>query len=306
MDCFSVSKKKDFVLQNPSLNFYLQKEISMPEIKRYLSDKNLNRFGTDFKNLIKLINDSHGEFDLAIRDDYLNIYYKGNSLAKISFLEPDRYKVEIHKKFFKGTSADSQEFYEKVSESHNYVSLILNNKKTPRRFFQKKHINQFCSKIKKVNYGEEIVFEQALITDNLERDDLIIIDRQITDTKLKRKRMDLLALKRVKANRYCFLVIEVKLGNNPELKSDVSTQLNGYLNHIEKHFTDYQVCYEKQFEQKKEIGLINTPSFDKIKIEKPVRGMVVVGGYSKIARNNIDALKQQYPSLMVKQFTYKI
>ena len=278
----------------------------MPEIKRYLSRKNLNRFSTDFKHLIKLINDSNGEFDLAIRANYLNIYYKGNSLANISFREPDGYMVKIHEKFFKDTSADSPGFYEKVTVSNNYVSLILNNKKTPRRFLQKKHINQFCSNIKKVNYGEEIVFEQALITDNLERDDLIIIDRQITDTKLKRKRMDLLALKRIKANRYNFLIIEVKLGNNPELKSDVSTQLNGYLNHIEKHFTDYQVCYEKQFEQKKEIGLINTPSFDKIKIEKPVRGMVVVGGYSKIARNNIDALKQQYPSLMVKQFTYKI
>lgn len=278
----------------------------MPEIKRYLSGKNLKRFETDFNHLIKIVNNSNGELDLAIRANYLNIYYKGNSLAKISFVEPDRYKVEIHKKFFEGTTADSPDFYEKVTESNSYMSLFLSTEKPPRRFLQKKHIDQFCSRIKKVNYGEEIVFEQALITDNLERDDIIIIDRQITDTELKRKRMDLLALKQVKANRYCFLVIEVKLGNNPELKSDVSTQLNGYINHIEKNFKDYQSCYEKQFEQKKKIGLINFTSFESITIEKPVKGMVVVGGYSKIARNNIADLKQQFPNILVKQFIYKL
>lgn len=278
----------------------------MPAIKRYLSDKNLKRFKTDFKNLIKTVNNSNGELDIAIRSNYLNIYYKGNSLAKISFKEPDKYKVEIHKKFFEGTTADAPEFYEKVTESNSYMALILSTEKSPRRFLQKKHIDQFCSRIKKVNYGEEIVFEQALITDNLERDDLIIIDRQIADKELKRKRMDLLALKQVEANRYCFLVIEVKLGNNPELKSDVSIQLNGYINHIEKYFSDYQNCYEKQFEQKRKMGLINFSSFESIKIERPVKGMVVVGGYSKIAQNSIADLKQQFPNLQVKQFEYKL
>ena len=278
----------------------------MPAIKRFLSDKNLKRFVTDYKNLIKIVNDSNGELDIALRDNYLSVYYKGNSLAKISFKEPDKYKVEIHKKFFEGTSADDPEFYEEVTESNSYMSLILSRQKPPRRFLQKKHINQFCGRIKQVNYGEEIVFEQALITDNLEREDLIIIDRQITDKELKRKRMDLLALKQIESNRYHFLVIEVKLGNNPELKSDVNRQLNDYINHIEKYFSDYQNCYEKQFEQKRKMGLINFPSFETIKIERPVKGIVVVGGYSKIAQNSIADLKKQFPNLQVKQFEYKL
>jgi hypothetical protein len=278
----------------------------MPAIKRYLSDKNIERFETNFKHLIEIIKNSNGELDIAIRANYLNIYYKGNSLAKISFKEPDKYKVEIHKKFFKCTSADASEFYEKATKSKSYMALILSKEKPPRRFFQKKHINQFCSRIKKVNYGEEIVFEQALITDNLERDDLIIIDRQISDKGLERKRMDLLALKQVEANQYCFLVIEVKLGNNPELKRDVSKQLDGYIKHIEKYFSDYQNCYEKQFEQKKKMKLIKFPSFESIKIEMPVKGMVVVGGYSKIAQDRIAYLERQFPDLQVKQFEYKL
>jgi hypothetical protein len=69
--------------------------------------------------LVKIVNNSNGELDIAIRVNYLNIYYKGNSLAKISFKEPDKYKLEIHKKFFVGTSADTPKFYEKAAESNN-------------------------------------------------------------------------------------------------------------------------------------------------------------------------------------------
>ena len=41
------------------------------------------------------------DLDLQIRDDYLNIYYKGNSLLKLT-RQHATYKVEIHAKFCKG------------------------------------------------------------------------------------------------------------------------------------------------------------------------------------------------------------
>ena len=280
----------------------------MAGINRVLSKPNLDLFVSDFDNLIKIVNSSQGELDISIRDNYLNIYYKGNSLAKISFKLPDQYKIDIHNKFFKGTNADNPDFFDAKTVSQYYTSLILSPKKPPLRFLQKKHINQFCSKIKKENHGEEIDFEQALITDNLERDDLIIIDRQITDKALSRKRMDLLVLKQTKAKsiKYHFLVIEVKLGNNPELKNDVAMQVDTYVKHIERHFNDYKKCYEMQFKQKKTLGLLNAHSFDSIEIEKPTKGLVVVGGYSKIAHGSISTLKATFPKLEIKQFEYKL
>ena len=45
----------------------------MAVINRVLSQSFLESFKLDFKNLIRIVNDSHGELDLAIRDNYLNL-----------------------------------------------------------------------------------------------------------------------------------------------------------------------------------------------------------------------------------------
>lgn len=64
-------------------------------IKRVLSDEFLASFMRDFRNLIKIVNASMGELDLAIRENYFNLYYKGNSLGNISPLRAGGYKVRI-------------------------------------------------------------------------------------------------------------------------------------------------------------------------------------------------------------------
>lgn len=272
------------------------------EIKRFFSKDNLRRIKRDFKFLVSLIDTSYGEFNFAIRDNYFNIYYKGNSLAKIEPKKDNLYKVSINAKFFDKTNADNPNFYTSKKDSNN---IFLTNKQL-HRFFQRKHLTEFASRIKKVHYGEEIDFEQSLITDNLDREDFIFIDRQVTDNILKRKRLDLLALKQVKENQYKFVVSEVKLGNNPELKSKVASQLDGYVKHITDNFNDYKKCYEKHFEQKRELGLIKKPKFDNIKIIKPVEGIILVGGYSGIAIEQINELKTTYPHIAVRQFTNEI
>jgi hypothetical protein len=271
-------------------------------IKRYFSDENLKRIKRDFKFLINLVNSSLGEFDFEIRDNYFNIYYKGNSLAKVEPKKDDFYKVSINVKFFDKTRADNPIFYTTKKDNNN---IILTNKQL-HRFFQLKHLTEFASRIKKIHYGEEIEFEQSLITDNLNRDDFIFIDRQVTDNKLKRKRMDLLALKQVKGDQFKFLVAEVKLGNNREIENEVVSQLDDYVKHIENNFSDYKKCYEKQFKQKRELGLIKNPAIDSVNIVEPVEGIILIGGYSGIARKQIEELKKAFPHLQIKHFINEI
>lgn len=279
----------------------------MPIIKRYLSDEFLDAFIRDFSKLIKMVKDLQGELDLAIRENYLNVYFKGNSISNISLREPGCYTVKIHKKFFEGTSADNPDYFEEKKMSGDNVIVTLSSQKNVRQFLQKKHLEQFSRRVKKVNYSEELEFEQELITDNRERGDLIIIDRQVTDNQSIGK-LDLLALEQIEAdsNKYRFLVIEVKLGNNPELKKDVAQQLDTYVAHIKKHIGDYQDCYQRQYLQKKRLGLFDESFFDEISISDEVRGLVVVGGYTGIAAQSIKELKEHSPNIEVKLFKNKL
>ena len=114
--------------------------------------------------------------------------------------------------------------------------------------------------------------------------------------------MDLLALKRNSVNGpFHFLVIEVKLGWNPELQGKVGKQLSGYLGHIRSHIRDYIDCYKENYRQKKQLGLLCDRLPDEINIgEEPVEGLVVVGGYSQLAKESLKSLRAQWPHIKVR------
>jgi len=275
-------------------------------INRFFNPVNFKKMKNDFKFLLEMIknDDYRGELDLALRDNYFNLYYKGNSLAKVTFCKGDSYIISINEKFFENTGAAQDKRFSVIERKDGYFEIVL-DKKLLHPFFQKKYINQFISNIREVNNGEEITLEQAIITDNLEREDIIIIDRQIMD-KIFKKRMDLLALHQVKENKneYSFCVIEVKLGNNPELEDKVASQLADYVTHIKKNYDDYKYCYEKQYEQKRELDLIISPKYESIKIVRPVKGLIVVLGYSGIAKGRIAQLKSNHQGVQVEIFKY--
>lgn len=270
-------------------------------IQRYLSESKLQRIKKDFAFLINYIKDEksefRGELDIALRRDRFNIYYKGNSLALIIPVKDDRYSIQISEKFLINPDIDFSEFNIQDKPQRGYHIFSLRGDEV-HPFFQKKHLGRICRRIKEVAYSEEIAFEQSILTDNAGRDDLIIIDRQIQDTSWPRK-MDLLALEKKEGNKYMFKVLEVKLGNNPELEGKVISQLNDYVNHIHKNFHDYIECYERHFRQKKELGLITSINDAGIEIIKPVKGCVVVGGYKSVALSKINALRQKDRNIKV-------
>jgi len=269
-------------------------------ISRYLSQEIFDAVSKDFKFLIDRIIQSGFEYDLQIRDDYVNLYYKGNSLSRIEYKKRKKlYEIKINSKFI--TNLSVREKFKPIKE--NDYLLFLLSKKQLHPFFSLKNLTAMGKNIKKVQFQEELVFEQMLLTDNAERDDLIIIDRQVADRDSSTK-MDLLSLKGNSAGKYQFCVLEVKLGNNPELKNDVFTQLKGYVERITENFQQYKECYEKNVLQKQELGLL--PDGLKINIVKGVLGLVVVGGYSGLAKKSIRELKTRHPHIKVLHIKNKI
>ena len=133
-------------------------------------------------------------------------------------------------------------------------------------------------------------------TDNPPSEKLIIIGRQVAGH-VNRAQIDLLALRRDSVDKpFHFLVIEVKLGRNPELRDKVGRQLNGYVNHVRKYMKDYVTCYKENYRQKKELGLFDTRLPNELEIdegEKTVEGLVVVCGYSQLAEQSLGNLRQK-------------
>ncbi len=272
-------------------------------INRYLDDDSFNRLVDDFQFLPKLINSFKGELEFSLRDKYFNLYFRGNSAARVKFKPNDHYRIEIHNKFFPPSIKEDERFLIKSSGKYQVVETTT---ELLHPLLQKSRLDEIYSKIKKENYSEELIFEQMIISDNLNREDFILLDRQVTDTQLNRKRIDLLALKQVQDAKYQLMVLEVKMGSNPELKDKVAHQLNTYVDHVNKFFLPYKSCYEKQYNQKKIMGFFNNPKWENIEIQPGVIGMIVVGGYSGIAKEQIKLLRTNYPKLEVQLFEYKL
>jgi hypothetical protein len=173
----------------------------------------------------------------------------------------------------------------------------------------KQTLDRIASRIKKVNWGEEVAFEQMLITDNPPQPEFMIIDRQITGGALGRKRLDLLALRQVEAggNEYGFVILEVKLGNNPELEGDVlKKQLRPYIGMLTSDLANFAKCYENTYSQMRRMGLLCNKMPEEVKIVGPVEGIIVVGGYSgmaEIAIKKLRQLKKSPPDPIEKQLS---
>lgn len=293
-----------------------------PIIERYLDDKVLERAERELSPLVRLINNSYGEYNLQLRENYFNIYYQGNSLAKVIPNKNGTYSASIHKKFAQGDTLKKLERYSvnKPSQSARskgkHVSFSIRPQNL-HQFFRWSNINSLSSRIRAVHNGEEITFEQVLMTDNPPSEKFTIIDRQVADH-TSRAQIDLLALERDSVDKpFHFLVIEEKLGRNSDLKGKVCIQLKTFIDRVKKYIDDYVDCYEKNYRQKKELGLFDPFDDrlpDKVEIdrnENTVAGLILVGGYSQLAdkvlkRNLCPKIKKNRSHIKVQQMRNEI
>lgn len=188
------------------------------------------------------------DLDLEIRDNYLNIYYKGNSLLQLAERTPGQYPLTIHEKFTRGLalpaaltgSAEVEQFLAAVPQIKANISLYA-------------------------GASLEVEYEQLIIrANNFEpksATEYFIIDRQYVAPGIGR--FDLTGIywnrnQRRRGDVVQLCLMEVKFGLNDDIK-DVDQQLQRYYEAIAADPASLAIEAQLQFRQKLELGLYNQP-----------------------------------------------
>lgn len=186
------------------------------------------------------------DLNLEIRDHYINVYYKGNSLLKLRETPSFQYKAVIDKKFLEG------------------VDLPLE--------FNKHTVTQFLSSIPLlkqniVRHGKrslEVEYEQMIIrANNFElrnNTEYFIVDRQYT---VKEGRFDLTGIFWERTHRHRgqevpVCLMEIKFALNPDIE-EVPDQLTRYYDAISHHAAEIAGEMQTVFRQKIDLGLYRQP-----------------------------------------------
>lgn len=215
---------------------------------RKLSETFLNCLKSDFLSEITEFVKRDHDLNLEIRDSYINIYYKGNSLLKLveagSLL---RYKAEIHKKFLEGVKISLDFTESTVPQFVKNIPLIKENI------------------IKHGKRSLELEYEQMIIrANNFERrnnTEYFIVDRQYA---VKEGRFDLSGIYwkmdgRRRNQEVPVCLMEIKFSLNTDIK-DVHKQLARYYEPIKNNAAGIAEKMETIFRQKLILNLYDQTS----------------------------------------------
>lgn len=185
------------------------------------------------------------DLNLEIRENYLNIYYKGHSLLRLQETPKGPYKTKIHNKFLAGVQDPG--FLDEAT-----LSVFVDA------------IPRIKTNILKHGTSLEIEYEQLIIrANNLEarnNSDYFIVDRQYS---VPEGRFDLTGMfwkakghKKYQVVQPCLM--EVKFALNDDIK-DVHQQLEKYYEAIKPKSGEIARELEGIFRQKLALGLYNQP-----------------------------------------------
>ena len=192
------------------------------------------------------------DLDLFIRDGYINIYFKGNSILKLTERKRNgTYAVDIHPKYLQAME----------------ISDLIDVKST-RSYVNK--IPQLKDNI--LHHGKsslEIEYEQMIVRANnnekRNNSDYFIVDRQYTPT--GKNQIDLMGIcwpnPRKKGDIVSPCLLEIKFALNSDIK-DVDQQLNRYYQLISSNHKQISEDLQSILRQRLSLGLF---SQDKNRLE---------------------------------------
>lgn len=198
------------------------------------------------------------DLNLEIRENYLNIYFKGNSILKLAQVTQDKYRVTIDRAFTAGLVLPS-ELVDAAS-----AGAFLENLPALKQ-----------NVIRHGKMSMELEYEQMIIrANNFEprnNSEYFIIDRQYT---VPVGRFDLTGIfwdrrRRRKGQEVDLCLMEVKFALNPDIDK-VHKQLDRYYNSLQPIAADIAEECESVFCQKLELGLYDQSS-DRLAAMKTLR-----------------------------------
>ena len=219
----------------------------MGKNKRKLSDKFFADLKGGFLSGITESVKSDPDLNLEIRDHYINVYYKGNSLLKLTETRSFQYKAEIDKKFLIGTNLPLVFTENTVFQFIDAIPLIKQNV------------------VVKGKPSLEIEYEQMIIrANNFEprnNTEYFIVDRQYT---MKEGRFDLTGIYWEMVHRHRnqevpVCLMEVKFALNSDIR-EVHNQLARYYVAIKLRAREIAEEMQEVFRQKIDLGLYRQPA----------------------------------------------
>jgi hypothetical protein len=215
---------------------------------RRLSDQFMYALTTGFLSELRNCVVKDNDLDLEIRDNYLNIYYKGNSLLHLAEKSPGDYQVAIHEKFLRGCTVP-----DRLTDEAGVLEFL---KAIP------------CLKENIIIYGKsslEVEYEQLIIRANnyepRNATEYFIIDRQYVAGKTGR--FDLTGIfwnrnRRRKGRTVPLCFMEIKFALNSDIQ-DVDQQMLRYYEAIKGDTAGLAEEAEVMLKQKLELDLFNQP-----------------------------------------------
>lgn len=223
---------------------------------RKLSGEFLGELKDGFlKELVTTVQNDR-DLDLEIRDNYINIYYKGHSLLKLEYQAPERYSISVASEFKQNLPI--RDFLGNATETHLLVEQLA---------LVKENVQRWRGRSIELEY-EQLIVRANNYEASTTNSDYLILDRQYAR---RRYEIDLVGIFADIAIRrgqrpapLCF--IEIKYGLNPDI-GKLAKQLNAYYEQMVKEPDAFAREMQGVLEQKAELELVRLNiSLDKIRI----------------------------------------
>lgn len=210
---------------------------------RKLSDTFLKQLTMGFLSEISGLAKEDHDLNLEIRNNYINLYFKGHSLLKLSEKNPECYSIQIHEKFKLGL--EPPKYLTNIDSTSQFLELIP---------LLKKNIQKISKSSLEMEYEQMII--RANNFEKRNNSEYFIIDRQYV---VGKDRFDLTGFYWKNKGRRKFQIVdmclmEVKFALNSDI-AIVHQQIERYYNSLKPKAAFIAEEGETLFKQKLELGL---------------------------------------------------